>query len=165
MYEGFVYLFYVKDEKLYDPGARIFLVKNIGMMGCSPVTLNSKTSMTATCDDEISKHAQIHRKLLSDLLQKLQSELSGSKFINADVHKVSSDIFASLNSYTMTDARDVYCITAKHGIRPCICDIAPCNNKNEYVYSSESTNFILAKCCLKESSICTPICLVDLLGA
>ncbi|KAL5825271.1 hypothetical protein ACOSQ3_021334 [Xanthoceras sorbifolium] len=159
-----------KIQKLYDLGARKYLVNNIGMMGCSPVTLNSKIPMTATCDDEINKHAQIHNKLLSDLLQKLQSELSGSKFIKADVYKVFSDIFASPNSYGMTDTRDACCVTAEHGTRPCIRDLAPCNNRNEHVYfdpfhASESTNFILAKRCLKESSICTPISLVDLLRA
>ncbi|KAL5825268.1 hypothetical protein ACOSQ3_021331 [Xanthoceras sorbifolium] len=157
-------------DKLYDLGARKYLVNNIGMMGCSPVTLNSKIPMTATCDDEINKHAQIHNKLLSDLLQKLQSELSGSKFIKADVYKVFSDIFASPNSYGMTDTRDACCVAAEHGTRPCIRDLAPCNNRNEHVYfdpfhASESTNFILAKRCLKESSICTPISLVDLLRA
>ncbi|KAL5758393.1 hypothetical protein ACOSP7_021004 [Xanthoceras sorbifolium] len=159
-----------KIQKLYDLGARKYLVNNIGMMGCSPVTLNSKIPMTATCDDEINKHAQIHNKLLSDLLQKLQSELSGSKFIKADVYKVFSDIFASPNSYGMTDTRDACCVAAEHGTRPCIRDLAPCNNRNEHVYfdpfhASESTNFILAKRCLKESSICTPISLVDLLRA
>ncbi|KAL5825269.1 hypothetical protein ACOSQ3_021332 [Xanthoceras sorbifolium] len=187
-----------KIQKLYDLGARKYLVNNIGMMGCSPVTLNSKIPMTATCDDEINKHAQIHNKLLSDLLQKLQSELSGSKFIKADVYKVFSDIFASPNSYErniqmqsilfiikiynilisylfnfhvgMTDTRDACCVAAEHGTRPCIRDLAPCNNRNEHVYfdpfhASESTNFILAKRCLKESSICTPISLVDLLRA
>ncbi|KAL5758332.1 hypothetical protein ACOSP7_020943 [Xanthoceras sorbifolium] len=159
-----------KIQKLYDLGARKFLVNNIGMMGCSPVTLNSKIPMTATCDDEINKHAQIHNKLLSDLLQKLQSELSGSKFIKADVYQVFSDIFASPNSYGMTDTRDACCVAAEHGTRPCIRDLAPCNNRNEHVYfypfhASESTNFILAKRCLKESSICTPINLVDLLRA
>ncbi|KAH7556952.1 hypothetical protein JRO89_XS11G0016500 [Xanthoceras sorbifolium] len=70
----------------------------------------------------------------------------------------------------MTDTRDTCCVAAENGTRPCIRDIAPCNNRNEHVYfdpfhASESTHFILAKRCLKESSICTPISLVDLLRA
>ncbi|KAL5811750.1 hypothetical protein ACOSQ3_026700 [Xanthoceras sorbifolium] len=157
-----------KIRKLYDLGARKFLVSNVGMMGCSPMIFNSRKSMTTTCDDETNNRAQIHNKLLSDWLPKLQSELSGSKFIIEDVYKVFSYIFASPNSYGMTDTRDTCCVAAENGTRPCIRDIAPCNNRNEHVYfdpfhASESTHFILAKRCLKESSICTPISLVDLL--
>ncbi|TXG69410.1 hypothetical protein EZV62_004345 [Acer yangbiense] len=155
-------------KKLYDLGARKFLVNSVGMMGCSPMVFNSKRS--TTCDDEYNEHAQILNRLLSDLLPKLQSELVGSKFIFADVYKVFADIFASPNSYGFTNTRECCCVAGENGTRPCIRDIRPCNNRNDHVFfdpfhGSETTHFILAKRCLKESSICSPINLVDFLRA
>ncbi|KAK2642984.1 hypothetical protein Ddye_024747 [Dipteronia dyeriana] len=157
-----------KFLRLYGMGARKFLVNSVGMMGCSPMVFNSEHK--ATCDDEYNERARIVNKLLSDLWPKLQSELFGSKFIFADAYKVLADIFASPKSYGFTNTRDSCCAAAENGTRPCIHNIAPCNNRNEHVFfdpfhGSETTHFILAKRCLKESSICRPINLVDFLRA
>ncbi|TXG48009.1 hypothetical protein EZV62_027303 [Acer yangbiense] len=153
-------------KRLYDLGARKLLVNSVGMMGCSPMVFNSKRS--TTCDDEYNERAQIVNKLLSDLLPKLQSELFGLKFIFADAYKVLVDVFASPNSYGITNTRDSCCVAGENGTRPCIRDIPPCNNRNEHVFfdlfhASETTHFILAKRCLKETLICSPINLVDFL--
>ncbi|KAK3206824.1 hypothetical protein Dsin_020870 [Dipteronia sinensis] len=138
------------------------------MMGCSPMILNSERSMT--CDDKYNERARILNKLLSDLWPKLQSKFFGSKFIFTDAYKVLADIIASPNSYGITNTRDSCCVTAGNGTRPCIPDIAPCNNRNEHAFfdpfhGSETTHFILAKRCLKESSICNPINMVEFLRA
>lgn len=158
--------FSIKIQKLYDLGARKFLLNNVGMMGCGPMVAVLKGA--ATCDAESNGRAQTLNKLLTESVPKLQSKLAGSKFIIADTYKVFSDIFASPASYGMTHLRESCCVGAENGTRPCIPNMAPCPDRTDHVYfdpfhASENTHFILAKRCFKESSICTPISLTDML--
>ncbi|KAL5840259.1 hypothetical protein ACOSQ4_012867 [Xanthoceras sorbifolium] len=139
-----------KIRKLYELGARKFLVSNVGTMGCSPMIFNLRKSMTTTYDDETN-----NRKYLVS---------------NVGTMGCSPMIFEKVLINFKLVQIQFCCVSAENETRPCIRDIAPCNNRNEHVYfdpfhASESSHFILAKRCLKESSICTPISLVDLLRA
>ena len=85
-------------QRLYTLGARKFLVSNVSPLGCQPFNINTKKH-TGPCVEEVNQRISIYNKLLPDLLTKLQSTLSGSKFVHGDIYKVFQDAIASPASY------------------------------------------------------------------
>ncbi|KAL5834707.1 hypothetical protein ACOSQ4_014204 [Xanthoceras sorbifolium] len=157
-------------KKLYRLGARKFLVNNLGAMGCIPAQVNGQKQNTL-CVEETNDRAVIYNDLLSRMLPKLQSRLAGSKFVLGDAYKVLMDIVAFPTQYGISNTRNSCCIGINgNSTLPCAPNMKSCNNSNQHAFfdsfhQSEAVHFLITKRCSKESSICSPINLVDLLKA
>ncbi|XVF11326.1 hypothetical protein REPUB_Repub08aG0017900 [Reevesia pubescens] len=152
-------------QRLYTLGARKFLVSNVSPLGCTPIMLNMKKH-TGQCVEEVNQRVSAYNKLLPNFLKKLQSTLSGSKFVLGDTYKVFEDVFASPSSYGFTDI-NTYCCTIRTGV----CDehVAACEDRKSHVFfddhPTESMHFLLARRLLNDSSVCSPMTLIQLMQA
>ncbi|XVF65439.1 hypothetical protein PTKIN_Ptkin09bG0249200 [Pterospermum kingtungense] len=157
-------------ERLYKLGARKFLVCNVAALGCQPFNINTRNH-TGPCAEEVNQRISEYNKLLPSLLMNLQSTLSGSKFIHGDIYKVFQDAIASPASYGFKDVRTACCID-KNGARSGTCapNVAPCEDRKtsaffDAFHPSESMHFLWARRFLNDSSICSPMTLIQLMQA
>ncbi|KAK6266249.1 hypothetical protein QUC31_017086 [Theobroma cacao] len=157
-------------QRLYKLGARKFLVNNVSPLGCQPFNINAKNH-TTSCVEEVNEHISIYNKLLSNSLTKLQSTLSGSKFIVGDLYKIFQDVYASPASYGFKDVNTSCCFDSNGTrIQACAPNAAPCEDRKGRVFfdpfhPSESMHFLWARRLLKDSSVCSPINLIQLMQA
>ncbi|XVF65421.1 hypothetical protein PTKIN_Ptkin09bG0247800 [Pterospermum kingtungense] len=157
-------------QRLYKIGARKFLVRNIAALGCQPFNINTKNH-TGPCAEEVNQRISEYNKLLPSLLMNLQSTLLGSKFIHGDIYKVFQDAIASPASYGFKDVSTSCCID-KNGNRSGTCapNVAPCEDRKSSAFfdtfhPSESMHFLWARRFLNDSSICSPMTLIQLMQA
>ncbi|KAG8482944.1 hypothetical protein CXB51_021892 [Gossypium anomalum] len=157
-------------QRLYTLGARKFFVSNVSPLGCSPYIINTIIH-NGPCVEEINKRISLYNDLLLGMLEKLQSSLSGSKFVHGDIYKVFQDVFESPESYGFKDVNTSCCID-KNGTRIQVCapNIDPCEDRKTRVFfdpfhPSEAMHFLWARRFLKDSSICSPINLIQLMQA
>ncbi|XVF65640.1 hypothetical protein PTKIN_Ptkin09bG0265300 [Pterospermum kingtungense] len=157
-------------ERLYKLGARKFLVCNIAALGCQPFNINTKNH-TGPCAEEVNQHISVYNKLLPSLLKKLESTLSGSKFVHGDIYKVFQDAITSPASYGFKDVSTSCCIDRKGTrINTCAPNVAPCEDRKAVAFfdpfhPSESMHFLWARRFLKDSSVCSPMTLIQLMQA
>ncbi|XP_017974569.1 PREDICTED: GDSL esterase/lipase 7 [Theobroma cacao] len=157
-------------QRLYKLGARKFLVNNVSPLGCQPFNINAKNH-TTSCVEEVNERISIYNKLLSNSLTKLQSTLSGSKFIVGDLYKIFQDVYASPASYGFKDVNTSCCFDSNGTrIQACAPNAAPCEDRQGRVFfdpfhPSESMHFLWARRLLKDSSVCSPINLIQLMQA
>ncbi|KAB2064168.1 hypothetical protein ES319_A09G002400v1 [Gossypium barbadense] len=157
-------------KRLYTLGARKFFVSNVSPLGCSPFNINTKNH-SGPCVEEINNRVSVYNGLLPGLLEKLQSILPGSKFVLGDIYKVFQDVFEMPRSYGFKDVNTSCCID-NNGTRIQVCapNIAPCKDKKNRVFfnpfhPSETMHFLWARRFFKDSSICSPINLIQLMQA
>ncbi|WRX21126.1 GDSL lipase/esterase - like 10 [Theobroma cacao] len=116
-------------QRLYKLGARKFLVNNVSPLGCQPFNINAKNH-TTSCVKEVNERISIYNKLLSNSLTKLQSTLSGSKFIVGDLYKIFQDVYASPASYGFKDVNTSCCFDSNGTrIQACAPNAAPCEDR------------------------------------
>ncbi|EOY03832.1 GDSL-motif lipase 7, putative [Theobroma cacao] len=157
-------------QKLYELGARKFFVTNVSPLGCQPTSIAIEKPKTP-CSEEKNMRVLNYNEHLSHLLSHLQSTLPGSKFVLGDLYKVFEDVFASPASYGFTDIKNSCCIDLfRNQTRPCAPNSEPCKERNKYVYydpfhPTESMNFLIARRFLKDSSVSSPINLLQLMQA
>ncbi|KAK6266272.1 hypothetical protein QUC31_017109 [Theobroma cacao] len=157
-------------QRLYKLGARKFLVNNVSPLGCQPFNINTKNH-TTSCVEEVNERISIYNKLLSNSLTKWQSTLSGSKFVLGDLYKIFQDVYASPVSYGFKDVNTSCCVDGNGArILPCAQNVAPCEDRKSRVFfdpfhPTESMHFLWARRLLKDSSVCSPINLIQLMQA
>ncbi|KAK6279470.1 hypothetical protein POUND7_019737 [Theobroma cacao] len=157
-------------QRLYKLGVRKFLVNNVSPLGCQPFNINTKHHITS-CVEEVNERISIYNKFLSNSLTKWQSTLSGSKFVLGDLYKIFQDVYASPASYGFKDVNSSCCVD-RNGARilPCAQNVAPCEDRKSRVFfdpfhPSESMHFLWGRRLLKDSSVCSPINLIQLMQA
>ncbi|KAB2011165.1 hypothetical protein ES319_D09G002200v1 [Gossypium barbadense] len=138
---------------LYTLGARKFFVSNVSPLGCSPFNINTKNH-SGPCVEEIKNCASVYNDLLVGLLAKLQSTLH-----------------VKPRSYGFKDVNTSCCID-NNGTRIQVCapNIAPYKDRKNHVFfdpfhPSETMHFFWARRFLKDSSVCSPINLIQLMQA
>ncbi|XVF78385.1 hypothetical protein PTKIN_Ptkin14bG0127600 [Pterospermum kingtungense] len=157
-------------QRLYKLGARKFLVCNVAALGCQPFNINTRNH-TGPCAEEVNQRISEYNKLLPSLLTGLEFTLPDSKFIHGDIYKVFEDVIASPALYGFKDVSTSCCID-KYGARTGTCapNVAPCEDRKttaffDAFHPSESMHFLWAKRFLKDSSICFPMTLIQLMQA
>ncbi|WRX20547.1 GDSL lipase/esterase - like 10 [Theobroma cacao] len=159
-----------RSMRLYKLGARKFLVNNVSPLGCQPFNINTKNH-TTSCVEEVNERISIYNKLLSNSLTNWQSTLSGSKFVLGDLYKIFQDVYASPVSYGFKDVNTSCCVDGNGArILPCAQNVAPCEDRKSRVFfdpfhPTESMHFLWARRLLKDSSVCSPINLIQLMQA
>ncbi|KAB2011162.1 hypothetical protein ES319_D09G001900v1 [Gossypium barbadense] len=157
-------------KRLYTLGTRKFFVSNVSPLGCSPFSINTKNH-SGPCVEEINNRVSIYNELLPSLLKNLQSTLSGSKFFLGDIYKVFQDVFEMPESYGFKDVNTSCCIDNNGTkIQVYAPNIALCKDRKTRVFfdpfhPSETMHFLWARRFLKDSSVCSPINLIQLMQA
>ncbi|XP_022760113.1 GDSL esterase/lipase 7-like [Durio zibethinus] len=155
-------------QRLYQLGARKIVVNNASPIGCQPHLISGGRN-GPECDYLANNRALLFNKRLTNLLKDLQSTLSGSKFVLGDLYKIFQDVYASPTWYGFTDVRSSCCTEIDKGLtKPCLANVAPCKDRSSHVFfdpmhPSESMHFIWARRLLKDSSVSSPINLIQLI--
>ncbi|KAJ6718618.1 GDSL ESTERASE/LIPASE 7-LIKE [Salix purpurea] len=143
------------------PGAIIFVL----MQRSSPSVKMLKAISKATphegdCAESINQALLSHNKELFMKLSKLQSQLHGSFFVHTDTFKFFQELKENKEKFGITDTQNA-CWEGRHD---------PCPERDRYIYfdsahPSQVTTSIFATGCLNESSICTPMNMMQLVSA
>ncbi|KAJ6899497.1 GDSL esterase/lipase [Populus alba x Populus x berolinensis] len=140
-------------------GARKFVVTGLGPVGCIPAIAKS-TPHEGDCAESFNQALLSYNKELFMKLSKLQSQLYGSFFVHTDTFKFLHELKENKEKYGITDTQNA-CWDGKHD---------PCAVRDRYIYfdsahPSQITNSIFAGRCFSESSICTPMNVMQLVSA
>ncbi|XP_059297302.1 GDSL esterase/lipase At1g71691-like [Lycium ferocissimum] len=119
--------------KLYDLGARKFIISGIGQMGCIPSMLAESTD--GQCSDLVNKMVHPFNAKLKTMVMKLNKDLSGAHFIYLDMENMFMDIISNHKSYGFSVIDRGCCGLGKNkGEVTCLPFQTPCPNRNEYLF-------------------------------
>lgn len=86
-------------QKLYDYGARKFVLPGLGPIGCAPaVRIKSRTE---ECNEETSSWASMYNEVLKSMLAALKGELKGIRYSYSDTYNVMLNIINDPTTYGM----------------------------------------------------------------
>lgn len=84
-------------QRLYNLGARKFVISGIGLMGCIPSILAQSSS--SVCSDEVNKLVVPFNTNTKAMINNLSASLPGSRFSYIDISKMFQDLLANAGSY------------------------------------------------------------------
>ncbi|XP_009802347.1 GDSL esterase/lipase At1g71691-like [Nicotiana sylvestris] len=120
--------------KLYDLGARKFIIAGIGQMGCIPFLLAE--SSNGECSEIVNQMVHPFNAKLKTMIMKLnKSELPGAHFIFLDMENMFKDIFTNYKSYGFSVTDRGCCGSGKNkGEVTCLPMQTPCPNRDDYLF-------------------------------
>jgi len=83
--------FFLFPQRIYDLGARKFVISRIGQIGCTPISV-IRTPFSQNCNEDVNQIVKLYSDKLPGKLQELQTQLSHSLFINVDNYSFSQKI-------------------------------------------------------------------------
>ncbi|XP_061346264.1 GDSL esterase/lipase At2g03980-like [Gastrolobium bilobum] len=151
--------FSLRLQKMYDLGARKFLVNNIPPAGCFP-SRAVHTRPRGKCVDKINIGITFYNRRLPSLLHELQSQLPGSVFVHSDLYKFLIELRENGGRYGIRETWKPCCPNNIYGDLKCRPNTVPCANRNAYLFfddhPTQIANHIYATRCFNESTICRP---------
>lgn len=87
-------------QKLYNLGARKFVLAGIGLMGCIQSILAQ--GRTGRCSEDVNQLVLPFNANMKTMINNLSTNLPGSKFVFIDVHNMFQDLLANARSYGST---------------------------------------------------------------
>ncbi|KAE8022306.1 hypothetical protein FH972_008116 [Carpinus fangiana] len=135
--------------RLYNLGARKFVISGIGQMGCIPSILAQ--SPTGACSQEVNLLVQPFNANVKTMMNNLSANLPASTFTYVDVAHMFSDIAANARSYGFSVVNRGCCgIGRNRGQITCLPFQTPCTNRDEYIFwdafhPTEKVNIIMAR--------------------
>ncbi|KAM7260784.1 hypothetical protein ACFE04_026259 [Oxalis oulophora] len=146
-------------QRLYNFGARKFLVNNAIPMGCTPFAISKHNK---TIDIELNEAISLYNENLEVGLSKLKRALKGFKYSVGDINMAMMDAIEDPSKYGVIDPLKPCCFncTAK----------SVCNNPKEHMFFdhshvSEVTHYMIMRRFFTESSFCTPTPIAKLINA
>ncbi|WVY92123.1 hypothetical protein V8G54_037637 [Vigna mungo] len=145
-------------KRIYDLGARNFVVSRIGQIGCTPVSV-VRTPYSLKCNEDINQKVKHYSNKLSGKLQELQTQLLNSHFINLDNYNFTQKIRNSLENFGKQHFHGSNIFLRK-----------PCANRNEYYFfdfahPTEATNKKYVNECFSGTQLCFPYNILKLIHA
>ncbi|XP_041004384.1 GDSL esterase/lipase At1g71691-like [Juglans microcarpa x Juglans regia] len=135
--------------RLYNLGARKFVVAGLGLMGCIPSILAQ--SPTGTCSKEVNDLVQPFNANVKTIINNLSANLPGVRFSFIDVARMFEDIAANARTYGFVVLNRGCCgIGRNRGQITCLPFQTPCRNRNQYVFwdafhPTAKVNIIMAR--------------------
>ncbi|CAL9225633.1 unnamed protein product [Arabidopsis halleri] len=113
--------FRLQLTRLYQLGARKIVVINIGPIGCIPFERESDPTAGDECSAEPNEVAQMYNIKLKTLVEDLNKNLQGSRFVYADVFRIVYDILQNYSSYGFESEKIPCCslLGKVGGLIPC----------------------------------------------
>ncbi|KAK1433382.1 hypothetical protein QVD17_10292 [Tagetes erecta] len=136
-------------SKLYNLGARKFVLAGIGLMGCIPNMVARGT--TGRCDEDVNQLVLPFNENMRTMINSLSTNLPGSKFVYINVDNMFRDLLANARSYGFRIVNRGCCgIGRNRGQVTCLPFQTPCRNRKEYVFwdafhPTEAVNVLMGK--------------------
>lgn len=92
------FISFVFWQRIYNLGARKFLVNNIPPAGCFP-SKAIRARPRGKCDEKINKAISFYNRRLPEVLHELQSKLPGFSFVHADLFGFFKELRETGKSY------------------------------------------------------------------
>ncbi|XP_071712765.1 GDSL esterase/lipase At1g71691 [Rutidosis leptorrhynchoides] len=119
--------------RLYNLGARKFVLAGLGLMGCIPSILAQGSG--ARCSEDVNQLIVPFNANMRTMINNLSNNLPGSKFIFVDIHNMFQDLLANSRSYGFRVVNRGCCgIGRNRGQITCLPFQTPCPNRHEYVF-------------------------------
>lgn len=153
-------------ESVYKLGARKIIMFEIGPVGCIPSVSRARVHK-GNCMEEVNQMVTFFNERLPPLLKNLTSRLPGSNFVLGRDNSLGYDVINNPSKYGLKEARHPCCSTWANETSGCIPLSKPCPDPTKYVFwdafhITEAVYSIMASGCLKNSSICTPTSIQEL---
>lgn len=138
--------------RLFNLGARKFVVANVGPIGCIPSQRDANPGAGDGCVAFPNQLAQLFNSQLKVLVAELNSNLEGSVFAYADVYQILEDILQNSEALGFDNPSSACCRVAGRfgGLIPCGPTSRVCWDRSKYVFwdpyhPSDAANVIIAK--------------------
>ncbi|KAK3426525.1 hypothetical protein EUGRSUZ_F02957 [Eucalyptus grandis] len=134
---------------LYNLGARKFIIAGIGEMGCIPSILAQNEA--GICSEEVNRLVQPFNANVKTMINNLNVNLPGAKFIYIDIARMFQDIVTNARSYGFSVVDRGCCgIGRNSGQITCLPFQTPCANRKQYVFwdafhPTEAVNVIMGR--------------------
>ncbi|CAH2069912.1 unnamed protein product [Thlaspi arvense] len=122
-------------KRIYDSGARRFLVIGVAQIGCIPGK-RAKDTTIHECDQEANTWCSFYNEALVKMLQQLKQELQSSMtYSYFDNYKSLQDIISDPARYGFTDVTSACCGKGKlNAATPCILGASLCSDRTKYLF-------------------------------
>ncbi|KAG5059686.1 hypothetical protein AAZX31_01G062200 [Glycine max] len=149
--------FTLRIQRIYNLGARKFLVNNIPPAGCFP-SKAIRARPRGKCDEKINKAISFYNRRLPEVLHELQSKLPGFSFVHADLFGFLKGVRETGKSYGIVETWKPCCPNTIYGDLKCHPNTVPCPNRDTHLFWDEHptqiVNQIYAWLCFNEGTIC-----------
>ncbi|XP_075648232.1 GDSL esterase/lipase At1g71691 [Castanea sativa] len=135
--------------KIYNLGARKFVIAGLGLMGCIPSILAQNPA--GRCSDEVNQLVAPFNANVKTMINQLSTNLPGSKFTYVDIASMFEDVLTNSRSYGLTVTNRGCCgIGRNRGQITCLPYQTPCPNREQYVFwdafhPTEKVNVVMAR--------------------
>lgn len=90
-----MYRFLICSQTLYNLGARKIALAALGPIGCIPYQLTLRFRRNGQCDPKVNAEAQLFNSGVLGMVNSLNANLPGAKFIILDAYKGVTDMIAN----------------------------------------------------------------------
>ncbi|KAL0456327.1 UNVERIFIED_CONTAM: GDSL esterase/lipase [Sesamum latifolium] len=119
--------------RLYNLGARKFVIAGLGLMGCIPSILAQ--SSNGVCSQEVNQLVLPFNTKTKAMINNLSANLPGARFSYIDIRNMFQDLLANARSYGFTVVNRGCCgIGRNRGQITCLPFQTPCPNRNQYIF-------------------------------
>ncbi|KAK6921859.1 GDSL lipase/esterase [Dillenia turbinata] len=144
-------------KRLYNLGARKFLVNNVAAIGCIPGFIKRWKYQFGNCVDSVNHIVNLYNERLPGYLQNLQSQYPETTFMHMEFFKFFLDININPQKYGITNTTNACCVLGED--LGCIPNEAPCEDRDKHLYfdinhPSQVANYLFVKQYLSDSMIC-----------
>ncbi|GFP81334.1 GDSL esterase/lipase at1g29670 [Phtheirospermum japonicum] len=139
-------------KRLYNSGARKFVLMAINPNGCSPMA-TARVPMNNGCVESLNRAAQMFNVQLKSLVDDIRPQMPGSNLVFVNAYKVIIDIlrFPRLRGFRNANSTCCEVTPISQGGTGVLCRRggSVCPNRNEYVYfdglhPTEAVNVVIA---------------------
>ncbi|KAG7957645.1 hypothetical protein I3843_11G186300 [Carya illinoinensis] len=120
-------------KRIYNGGARKFVITGIGAIGCCPSERNK--NKTEECNEETNRLSVKYNEGLTSMLQKWKSELKGISYSYLDTYSILQNFVQKPQAYGFVDVKAACCglgnLNAKFG---CLPISTYCSNRKEHLF-------------------------------
>ncbi|KAJ0765673.1 putative triacylglycerol lipase [Helianthus annuus] len=120
-------------QRLYELGARKFVVSGVGVIGCCPA--QRKRSATSDCNVEVNTWSVKYNDGLKALLQELKTESSDIQYSYCETYDVMNNFIEHPEAYGFTEIKEACCgrgyLKAEF---PCTPISTYCSNRKNHIF-------------------------------
>ncbi|KAL5723344.1 hypothetical protein ACHQM5_006755 [Ranunculus cassubicifolius] len=150
--------------RLYNLGARKFVVFNVARLGCIPGVLETLNPLpTSTCAEDINQMVLLYNTKLPSMITTLESNLLGSTFVTGDLYTMGSSSAAAgffIRQTPCCKSRDAATGLCRQGSSPCL--LRSLSLFWDAYHPTETVNVAQATECFFGFITCNPINILQL---